>query len=158
MTIKEDVYTLLGVGVKNDTQSVKVTLNQGGLTKKLMKIVEMLDINNNITPVATIPSGTEDYGTTSDKTWEYDSVVGMLIYIYRNYRPYIQFAVYQCARFTHNPRRIHADTVKRICRYLYETQVQGLTFDPNSNMELESYLDTYFQDFGKMRTTKILCV
>ena len=45
-----DLYDLLGVDVTTDEQSGKVTLTQGLLTKKVMNIVVMLDINKNTTP------------------------------------------------------------------------------------------------------------
>ena len=50
-----------------------------------------------------------------------------------NTRPDIQFAVHQCARFTHNPKMSHLNAVKRIIRYFKETERdgrdRGLTFD-----------------------------
>ena len=49
------MYALLVVEVNNNKQSVKVTLTQGGLTKKFLKIVGMLYSNNNTTPAETIP-------------------------------------------------------------------------------------------------------
>ena len=50
LTVGQDVYAFLGVEVKTDNQSVKVIMTQGGLTKKFLKTVGMLDINNKITP------------------------------------------------------------------------------------------------------------
>ena len=52
----------------------------------------------------------------------------------------------QCARFTQNPRKIHDDLVKRICHYLVGTLGQGLTFDPNSEINMDFYVDTYFTE------------
>ena len=69
--------------------------------------------------------------------WEYASVVGMMVYISRKYRPDAQFTVHHCTRFTHNSRESHYEVVKSICRYLVVTQGQGLTFDPNSDMNLD---------------------
>jgi hypothetical protein len=54
----------------------------------------------------------------SMKNGNMHSVIGMLMYLSNNAYPEIQFAVHQCARFTHFPRNIHAKAVKRICRYL----------------------------------------
>ena len=39
LTVEEDVYAFLGVEVYNDKNSVKVTLTQGGFTKKVLKKV-----------------------------------------------------------------------------------------------------------------------
>ena len=79
----------------------------------------------------------------------YASVVGMLICLSRNSRSDIQFAVHQCARLNHNPRSIHADSVKSICRFLVGTQGQVLAFDPNSDMKLYCYVDAYFAGLWK---------
>ncbi len=40
----------------------------------------------------------------------------MLLYVSSNSRPDIQFAVHQCARFTHCPKKSHGEAVRRICR------------------------------------------
>ena len=47
----------------------KVTLTQGGFTKKFLKTVGMLDINDNIHPAATIPLGTDYNGPPFDEPW-----------------------------------------------------------------------------------------
>ena len=63
------------------------------------------------------------------------------MYLYRKSRPDTHFTVCQCARFTHDPRRIHNDSVNSICRYLDGTQGKGLNFEPNSDMKLNFYVD-----------------
>ena len=89
------------------------------------------------------------------------------MYIFINYRPDIQFEVHQCARFTHNLSRSHAETVKRIFCYLVGIQGQGLDFNTNINMNMDCYMDAYFveiwkredcQDpvFGKSRTGYVM--
>jgi hypothetical protein len=45
-----------------------------------------------------------------------------------NTRPDIQFAVHQCAKYTHSPKQSHAHAVKKICRYLQGTRNKGLRF------------------------------
>ena len=69
LTVEEDVYDFLGVGVNTDKQSGKFTLTQGVLTKKVINTVVMLDSNKNITPEATIPLGTEDDVPPFDEPW-----------------------------------------------------------------------------------------
>ena len=68
----------------------------------------------------------------------------MLLYLSSNSRPDIQFAVHQCARFTHAPRNSHADAIKRICRYLQGTSTKGLEFTLTKEMELDLYVDADF--------------
>ena len=71
------------------------------------------------------------------------------MYLSSNSRSDIQFSVPRCASFTHNPRKIHSGSVKRICRYLVRTQGQVLTFDHNSDMKLDFYVDAYFSGLWK---------
>ena len=103
----------------------------------------MSDGNNMATPAATMPLGTYTDEPPFDKTCEYDSVVGMLMYLSSNSRTDIQFSVQQCSRITHDPSKSHAEAVKRICHYLVRTQGQGLNFDLNSDMKLDCYVDGY---------------
>ena len=69
LTVEEDVYDLLWVEVYNDNNSVKVTLTQGGFTKKVLKKVWMLDSNKKITPEAKNTLGTETDGIPFDEPW-----------------------------------------------------------------------------------------
>ena len=66
LTVEEEVYDFLGFEVKTDKKSGELTLTQGGLTKKVLKTVEMLDSNNNITPTATISLVTDTDGPPFD--------------------------------------------------------------------------------------------
>ena len=91
-----------------------------------------------------MPLGKYSDGPPFDEPFDCVSVVGMLVYISRKSRPDIQFAVHHCSRSTHNPSRIHDESVNRICRYLVGNQGHGLTFDPNSDMKLDFYVDAYF--------------
>ena len=59
------------------------------------------------------------------------------MYLSSNYRTDILFTVNPCVRFTKNLRRSHADSVKRICYYLF-------TLKPNSDMKLNCYVDAKF--------------
>jgi hypothetical protein len=68
----------------------------------------------------------------------------MLLYLSSNSRPDIQFAVHQCARFTHNPKESHAKAIKRICRYLKGTATKGLILKPTPKLELDCYVDADF--------------
>ena len=68
MTVEDDVYDFLVVEVNTDKQSGKVTLTQLGLTKKVLKIVGMLDSNNTTPPEATIPLGKDADVTPFNET------------------------------------------------------------------------------------------
>jgi hypothetical protein len=70
----------------------------------------------------------------------------MLMYLAGNAHPEIQFAVHQCARFTHSPRKIHSQAIKRIGHYLKGilNKNQGLLFKPTANTVLDCYVDADF--------------
>ena len=62
------------------------------------------------------PLGTDVNGSEAKRDWpnSYASVIGMMFYLASNTRPYISFAVHQCAWFTHNTKVSHETAVKRI--------------------------------------------
>ena len=66
------------------------------------------------------------------------------MYLTSNTHPEIQFAVHQCARFTHCPRASHEEAVKHICCYLQGAKGEGLTFKPDVSLQLDCYVDADF--------------
>ena len=76
----------------------------------------MTHCNPRATPCTIDPLGTDADGTSFSESWNYASVVGMLMYLCSNAYPEIQYAVHQCARFTHCPKKSHAEGIKKICR------------------------------------------
>ena len=104
----------------------------------------MEDCNTKMTPAELSPIGTDTDGEPFNESWNYATVVGMLMCLCSNSRPDIQYAVHQCARFNHCPRKSHADAIKRICRYLKGTQDQGLEFVPSDTFQLDCYADADF--------------
>ena len=71
------------------------------------------------------------------------------MYLSSKSRPDNQFSVNHCASLSHNPRRSHYKAVNRICRYLVVSQGQVLTFDHNSDIDMDCYVDTYFSKLFK---------
>ena len=93
------------------------------------------------------------------ETWDYASVVGMMMYVSSNTRPDIQFAVHQFARFVQRPMKAHKDAIKRICRYLVGTKDKGITFSPVGNPTLECFVDADFAGlWGAEDTQDPVCV
>ena len=122
---KEDAYAFLGVDVKPNAKGGYM-MTQEGLTQKILKTVDMMDSNRKATPSGVTPLGSDGNGDPATESWGYASVIGMLLYLSSNSCPEIQFAVHQCARFTHNPRKRCTDSIKRICKYLKGTQGIGI--------------------------------
>jgi hypothetical protein len=143
LTIEDDIYTFLGVEVvRKDNGDIE--LLQCGLINKILATCGMTDCNTKATPCNKVPLGTDPEGAPITGKFEYASAVGMLLYLSSNSRPDIQFAVHQCARFTHFPKKSHEDAILRICRYLKGTKNKGLLLTPSNDMILDCYVDADF--------------
>ena len=68
----------------------------------------------------------------------------MLQYLQSHSRPDITYAVAQCARFTHAPRRSHERALEHIGQYLKGTMNEGLILQPSQDLILECYVDADF--------------
>ena len=87
LNVEGDVCAFLGVVDNTNKQSGKVTLTQGGLNKKVLKKVGILDSNKKINPSTTIPLKIDNDRHIFDEPWEYASVVVMLMYLSSNSSP-----------------------------------------------------------------------
>ena len=126
-----------------------MTFLQTGLIDKVLKATGMEECNAKPTPACTTALGTDSEGPRCQLSWDYASVIGMLMYLTSNSWPDIQFAV-QCARFTHNPRASHEQAVLKICRYLKGTRDKGLIFRPKASLALDCYVDADFAGLWKV--------
>ena len=70
-------------------------------------------------------------------------MIGSLLYIATS-RPNIHFSVYLCAYFQAKPKESHLIDVKRIFRYLMETQGLGLWYLKHTSFDLIGYSDVDF--------------
>jgi hypothetical protein len=104
----------------------------------------MDDASPKDTPATTVPLGTDKDGETFDEQWSYPADIGMLLYISSNIHPDIQFAVHQAARFSHCPKKCHAQAIKRIVRYLIKTKTKGIELVPNLEEGLNCYVNADF--------------
>jgi len=99
------MFAYLGVEVKVDKNTNEMTfLQQTGFIDKMLKSIGIEDCNAKLIPVCITPLGTDADGPRCQLSWDYASVIEMLRYVTSNSQPDIQFAVHQCARFTHNPQ------------------------------------------------------
>ena len=83
----------------------------------------------------------DEDGDIRKHAWNYRAVIGCLNYLQAMTRPDLTYSVHQCARFCNNPKLLHEQGLKRICRYLYLTQGQGLIFKPNLKDGFKCYVD-----------------
>jgi hypothetical protein len=134
-------FAFLGVTILPDPVTKQLKLTQKGLILKILEATGMSDCNTRGSPALSSPLGTDADGPRRKDPWNYSSVIGMMMYLSSNAHPEIQFAVHQCARFTHCPRGCHEEAVKHICRYLQGVKDNGLTFKPSKDLQLDCYVD-----------------
>ena len=148
LTKEDDAFHFLGVEVITHDDG-RVELLQQGLIDKVLKTLGMQDAHSKRTPASNVPLGTDAEGAPFVEDWNCASVVGMCLHLSSNSRPDIQFAVHQCARFTHSPKASHAQAVIKIARCLAGTKSRGLTFVPDPNIKLDCCVDADFAGLWK---------
>ena len=127
-------FAFLGVSISMDPIMQKFHMTQSGLIDKILAATSMTDGNSSGSPSQIAPLGTHADSPACKDSWNYASVIGMLMYLSANAHPEIQFAVHQCARFVHCPHAIHETAVKHICRYLKGAKRQGLLCYPDRSL------------------------
>jgi hypothetical protein len=138
-----EVGAFLGIQITK-TGSKTFELKQTGLIKKVLETADMMDCNGVTTPTGSQPVGSDVDGPSFSESWKYRTVVGMLMYLAANTRPDIAFAVHQAARFSHAPKQSHSIAVKRILRYLKQTQDKGMIMTPTTELRVDCYVDSDF--------------
>jgi hypothetical protein len=143
LNVENDVAGFLGILiVKNNNGTIE--LKQEGLIDRILAVMGLEQSRVAATPAAEKTLGKDEQGEKCEERWSYASVVGMMMYLASNSRPDIAFAVHQCARFTHCPKRSHEVALKRIARYLRGTREQGMLIEPDDNLQLNLYADADF--------------
>ena len=143
LNIEDDVAGFLGILLsKKDDGSIEFL--QHGLIDRILKVMGLTDASVKHTPADSKPLGKDEDGAACCEDWSYASVVGMILYLASNSRPDIAFAVHQCARFTHSPKRSHEAALKRIARYLKGTRERGMVVKPTDSLRLDLYADADF--------------
>jgi hypothetical protein len=147
LDLEEDVAGFLGVDITPDELTNTIELKQTGLIRRVLKVLNLEECNGAKTPAEYGSLGKDIGGEPFTETWNYRSVVGMMLYLSSNSRPDIAFAVSQCAKYGLNPTRKHAEALKRIGKYLKETQNRGMiikTAEQSGVLDLHKFtLDCY---------------
>jgi hypothetical protein len=138
-------FAFLGVSILPDPVTKLLKLTQSGLIKKVLGATGMSKCNIWGSPALSTPlRRTDTDGPCRKETWNYASVIGMMMYLSSNAHPKIQFAVHQCAQFTHCSHASHKEGVKHICCYLQGVKDDGLTFKTSADLQLDCYIDADF--------------
>ena len=139
---EDDVAGFLGILLERT--EVGIELKQEGLIKRILEALGLQDCSPRSTPAERKCLHKDDYGAERQETWNYRSVIGMMLYLSSNSRPDITFAVNQVARFAINPKKSHEVAVKRIARYLKGTLSRGMIIKPDGDMKLDMFVDADF--------------
>jgi hypothetical protein len=115
-------------------------MNETGLIDAITEIAHIPKGRiKNTPPPATAILHADKEGLERQESWNYPSVIGQLNYLAQKSRPYISFAVHQCARFSKEPKDLHEKAVARIMYYLQRTRDKPLIMKPNKNISLDAY-------------------
>ena len=74
----------------------------------------------------------------------YHQMIGSLMYL-TNTRLDILFMVNTLIQFLTDPRQVHLIAVKHVLRYLKGTMDYGIKYGVNQNINLHSYVDSYWE-------------
>ena len=141
---EDDVAGFLGIHINRKNDGT-IELTQTGLIDRIVSALNLEDRSPKETPAEFGALPKDIGGETRNGTYNYASVIGMLLYLSGHSRPDITFAVSQCARFTHSPTRLHEKALERIGLYLKKTNKQGMIFRPNHDgLQLDCYCDADF--------------
>ena len=112
------------------------------------------------TPARYVPLVNNEDGVPVSVSFNYSSVIGMLIFLSRHTCPYIAFAVNFCARYMFCPKHSHEEALKQISQYLKLTRDCGLVLNPNVDLfKIYSYPYAYFDGmYGHENLTCPECV
>lgn len=156
LTREGDIAAYLGVKVDR-TQSGDWHLYQPGLTNRIIQALGLTESRTKQTP-AVEPLGKCALDPSSSGTFNYRSVIGMMMYLGNNTRPDCSFAIHQCARFSIDPRVPHEQAVKRIGRYLSGTKDRGLIMKKSDHFGVDCYVDASFAgDWGHFHKNDPSC-
>jgi len=141
-----DVCDYLGVKI-DKLPDGRIKLTQPQL---IDQILHDLGMENKRTKPKSIPALSskvlerDPEGHKFEEKWSYRSIIGKLNHLEKSTRGDIAVAVHQCARFSVDPKKSHADAVRMIGRYLSGTRDKGIIFNPDHTMSFECYCDAGF--------------
>lgn len=145
LEVESDMAGFLGVLIEPNKDDNTVTLSQEGLAKRIVQALGLEHAGYTRKTPADEALGADKDGEPAKGTYSYPSVIGMMWYLYGHSRPDIGFAVSQCARFAHSPKRSHEEALEKIGLYLKGTMGKGLILTPDKeHLNLDVYVDADF--------------
>lgn len=127
-----EIKWLLGFQVRRDREAGTVAINQESFIDGMLGRFHITDIKPASTPMDPNIQLTTDQCPRTEKEYErmqnvpYQRGCGELLWISRNSRPDISFAVQQLTQFMQNPGLAHWEAMKRCMAYLKATKTLWL--------------------------------
>ena len=156
-----DAAGFLGVQLRRDKDTGHIHMTQEGLIKR---IIEALGLDLNLTkpkgtPAERQPLIKDENGPPRQDSFNYASVVGMLLYLSGHTRPDLTYSVSQVARFMFTPNHRHEVAIKMIGRYLIGTWDKGMILNPSATLNINAYPDADFAGlYGYENNNDPVCV
>jgi hypothetical protein len=144
LEVEDSVAGFLGVHINRNTDDGTIKLTQSGLAKRVVEALNVGLLPHKFTPAVKEPLVKDEHGDPPNSAYNYASVIGMLQYLQGHSRPDITYAVSQCARFSHSPRRSHEIALERIGQYLKFTADEGLILCPTGTLDIDVFCDADF--------------
>jgi hypothetical protein len=145
ITDEGEMDAYLGVKITRPTPDT-IELTQPHLIQQILDDMGMKE--NTKTKDKAAPSSTilrrDLNGEPFNEKWDYRSVIRKLNFLEKSTRPEIAYAVHQCARFSSNPKKSHANAIKYLCRYLAATKTKGLILQADPSKSFEVHVDCDF--------------
>ncbi len=136
-------------------------MTQEGLIKRIIEALglDMDQTNAKGTPAECKPLVKDEIGEPQQDTFNYVSVVGMLLYPSGLTRPDLAYSVSQVTRFMFNPKHLHKIAIKRIGRYLIGTKNKGMIIKPMATIRIDAYPNADFTSlYGYKDNNDPVCV
>lgn len=146
VTLQEEPRSYLGMELKRTQDGIY--LFQEKYVQKIVSKYGMKDSKKMDTPIA-IQGNCND--TIKNWKFQYNEVVGSLLFLTCKTRPDIAFAVNYESRALNNPMSQDFDNVKRTLRYLNGDPGSGILFPSNGNYTVQAYSDSDYAGCVKTR-------
>ena len=146
ITVEGDLQDFLGVRIDRNKDGT-ISLTQPQLIDQILDDLRLQDnqVKTKDTPATSskiLKRHQEE--EKFDRSFDYRSVIGKLNYLEKGSRPDIAYISHQCARFSQDPRKPHADAVRWLGRYLKGSRKKGTIIRPDPMRELEVFVDADF--------------
>ncbi len=140
---------LVGIEISRDRKNKRITITQSKYIETILAKYGLQDASPVRTPLDTnikLEPGESEPGNRSNN---YASLIGSLMYAAVATRPDIAFAVNRLASFTANPTMCHWTAAKRVLRYLKGTKDKGIMYSQptdtsSSHNHITGYSDASF--------------